>query len=641
MSGIYGIINLKNNPVDPSQMNKMEELLIHRGVDGKAQWIDGHVGLGHLKLEITPESEYERLPLEYKQWVITADARIDNRDELDISLNVLEEERAFTPDTTYIVKAYEKWGKDCVKHLIGDFAFAIWDKVEKTLFCARDHIGIKPFFYLKTEDKFIFSSELKTIVELREIPVELNESKLGDWMYFMIDMNNPSDNLFKGIQRLLPAHSCWLVEQKFSLNRYWQLEYRKEINLENDDAYISKMRELIFQAVECRMRTNYTVGVTLSGGLDSSSITCIAARKLAREGKKLYSASSVLSENWKGIEEDERNYIETVLEQEKNIVPSFVTTEQFIFFNDIKEVLNRTYFPVNAFYNMDNALANVLKEKGNIRIILSGFTGDMSVSQKANTLVPCLIKRLELKKAVHIIQLRSKIENISFLKLFIKECILPFTPKYLKNLYKKVTGNFRKSDSFEEFINERFNEKHLLTKKYKTFFVNKLLKHDIHNQIVFAFNSCTTYIQEVNIQKSHFGTEEVFPFADIRLLNFLINIPISYFQLNGWKRGMIRHSMESVLPKLVQWRPDKCAYIADYNRNIIKNKNNINNILSSEEVSTYFNIQHFNKTLEHGKIYKNWYDLKFSDQLIILGHELIIMHYLKFFSQKNNSINLN
>ena len=170
MSGIYGIINLKNQPVDKQQLDKMEALLLHRGLDGNGQWLQDNVGLGHLKLEITPESAYEKLPLEYKQWVITADARVDNRDELNTPLSIEVAERHKIPDTTYIVKAYEKWGKDCVKHLIGDFAFAIWDKNSQTLFCARDHIGIKPFFYLKTEDKFIFASEVKTLVELQEKP---------------------------------------------------------------------------------------------------------------------------------------------------------------------------------------------------------------------------------------------------------------------------------------------------------------------------------------------------------------------------------------------------------------------------------------------------------------------------------------
>ena len=121
MSGIYGIINFNEDTVCKEQMNKMQAIMSHRGIDGKSQWIDNNVGLGHLKLEITPESEFEQLPLLYKQWVITADARIDNRNELNAPLSISEQEQGITPDSTYIIKAYEKWGNNCVKYLIGDF----------------------------------------------------------------------------------------------------------------------------------------------------------------------------------------------------------------------------------------------------------------------------------------------------------------------------------------------------------------------------------------------------------------------------------------------------------------------------------------------------------------------------------------
>ncbi len=634
MSGIYGIINLKNNPVDPSQMNKMEELLIHRGVDGKAQWIDGHVGLGHLKLEITPESEYEKLPLEYKQWVITADARIDNRDELDVPLNVLEEARPFTPDTTYIVKAYEKWGKDCVKHLIGDFAFTIWDKVEKTLFCARDHIGIKPFFYLKTEDKFIFASELKTIVELRELPVELNESKFGDWMYRIQDLHNPTDTLFMNVKRLMPAHFGLVTLNTLQVEQYWVLKRNQAIELSNDNAYAEKFKELIVQSVECRMRTRYNIGATLSGGLDSSSIACIAAKKLSKEEKLLYTASSTLTNNWKGIEEDEKQFINEVLKQEKNIESTFVTILENNFFKSLNDNLCKTFFPVNPFYDMDNALVNDLKKQNNVRLILSGFMGDMAVSQKANNLIPQLINEGKILKAVNLIKKRLKVGS-SYLNL-IKEITTPIIPQFLIYIYRLTKKNNSNTQSDSRF-NESFIRKHNLDAIYKKKLAKEGSTLSIHANIKLAIDCCVSNFEEMNILHAHFAVEENFPFADIRLIDFLMKMPIEYFQMNGWKRGLIRHSMNKILPEKIQKRSDKSAYMPNFNRNLLNNKT----ILYKELVNTnvaenYLNLKTVGRTLENGYIFSSWASQDFSGELALLGFQFINIQFINLFKKYHN-----
>ena len=633
MSGIYGIINLKNTPVDPSQMNKMEELLIHRGVDGKAQWIEGHVGLGHLKLEITPESEYEKLPLEYKQWVITADARIDNRHELDEPLSISEEEQAFIPDTTYIVKAYEKWGKDCVKHLIGDFAFAIWDTVEKTLFCARDHIGIKPFFYLKTEDKFIFASELKTIVELREIPVELNESKLGDWMYRIQDLNNPTDTLFMNVKRLMPAHFGIVQSNNFVIEQYWKLVRTKVIKLPNDEAYAEKLRDLMIQAVECRMRTKYEIGVTLSGGLDSSSVACIAARKLAKEGKNLYTASSVLPNNWEGIEEDEREYIDAVIEQEKNIKNISVTVFPNDFFNDLDTNIGRTYSPVNPFYNMDNALALSISEQDSVRLILSGYAGDMAVSQKANTLLAFLISRRKWYLAVNLIKKRTKIGD-KYLPI-LKEGFMPLIPSFFKKIYGLIK-KFSKTDSFESIFNEEFLKKHDLNSDKRDFFLNKTNLPILEN-IKFAFATSVSDFEEINIQRTPYQIEEWIPFADIRLLEFLANIPIQHFQMGGWKRGLIRFAMQDILSSKIQFRHDKLGYMPNFNRNILTNKNNLYSILFKNlDNQILLNPQFVKKLLDRGYIFKKWSSKDFSVEMVLISIQLINVSFFNYFKTINN-----
>lgn len=626
MSGIYGIINLKNQPIDPSQMYKMEELMIHRGVDGKSQWIDNNVGLGHLKLEITPESEYETLPLKYKQWVITADCRIDNRDELNDHLSILEAERPFTPDSTYIVKAYEKWDKDCVQHLIGDFAFAIWDTIEKTLFCARDHIGIKPFFYLKTEDKFIFASELKTIVELREIPVELNESKLGDWLYHNQDLHNPMDTLFTTIKKLMPAHII-IINNKLSIERYWELKATQKIRLLNDDAYAKRLEELMVQAVECRMRTDHKIGLTLSGGLDSSSVACIAARKLAKKGRNLYTTSSVLPNNWNGTEKDEKEYIQSIVEQESNIIPDYVSAADKGAFDYLDIIFNQIYMPVNPFYYMDMALDLSLK-KQMVKVRLNGFYGDAAISYKSRLLLQDHIKQLEINHLVKIIKL-SKPNFKSFGKSVIKKTIKYIIPQKVAELYVDLIKF--KEHNFEKLILQpNFINKYKLDKLDKTI-LNKYTSKNFTYDIIYSFNRVIHSLEEINIRNAHVGLEETFPLIDIRILNYVINIPAKQLNHKGWDRGLIRFAMIDMLPNNIKWRKDKYPYSPNYLKKLESSIKNISDILNDNVENKYIDIFRLKHYLSLTNSLDNKY---FKIKPILLGFMCINTFFINFYNTK-------
>ena len=153
MSGIFGILNLGNfigKPVSLSDLQSMGQALKHRGRDGSGFWHEGDVGLGHMATNITPESVYEKLPCTSAdgRLVITADARIDNRQELFSSLSIPYSQQVQIACSEIILHSFQKWGERCPEHLLGEFVFAIWDKREKRLFCARDHLGVRPFFLL-------------------------------------------------------------------------------------------------------------------------------------------------------------------------------------------------------------------------------------------------------------------------------------------------------------------------------------------------------------------------------------------------------------------------------------------------------------------------------------------------------------
>ena len=183
MSGIAGALNLNGRPLEREDMARMVQSIAHRGPDGSGVWSEGAVGLGHRMLWTTPESLNEKLPLAdgARNMAITADARIDNRDELFDALNV-DGQRDEISDSELILLAYQRWGERCPERLQGDFAFAIWDGVNQLLFCARDHMGVKPFHYYRSSQAFIFASEIKALFALPEVSPRINESRLADYL---------------------------------------------------------------------------------------------------------------------------------------------------------------------------------------------------------------------------------------------------------------------------------------------------------------------------------------------------------------------------------------------------------------------------------------------------------------------------
>src|SRR5690349_22195239 len=188
MSGIAGIVNLDGSAIDRDPLVRMTKFMSFRGPDGEEIWTESNVGFGSTVLRTD-------------NFCITADARIDGCENRDL-----------TDDLTRIVCAYEKWGEECVEHLIGDFAFAIWDKRSRRLFCARDHFGVKPFFYARVGNSFIFSNTLNALRLDRRVSDELNETAVYDYLDSGLNQDL-STTIFRDIQRLPGGHSLKLANR--------------------------------------------------------------------------------------------------------------------------------------------------------------------------------------------------------------------------------------------------------------------------------------------------------------------------------------------------------------------------------------------------------------------------------------------
>lgn len=276
MSGIVGILDKSGAPVDRALLQALTQFLAYRGPDGREVWALGAVGFGHTMLRATRESLNERQPLglDGRFW-ITADARIDRRGQLQAELENKGQKlsRAVT-DPELILHAYAAWEDDCVQHLLGDFAFAIWDIRERKLFCARDHFGIKPFYYAEIGETLVFSNTLNCVRLHPLVADELNDAAILDFLLAGTNWNNATTT-FRDVRRLPPAHTLTSTPEGSRLRPYWELPIDGRIRYQNPTEYVEHFQTLLQEAVSDRMRDD-RLGIFLSGGMDSSSIAATA-----------------------------------------------------------------------------------------------------------------------------------------------------------------------------------------------------------------------------------------------------------------------------------------------------------------------------------------------------------------------------
>jgi asparagine synthase (glutamine-hydrolysing) len=320
VSGIVGLINGDGAPVDQQLLGRMTAFLAFRGPDARHTWSAGPVGLGHTLLRATRESKDERQPLSFEGEVwVTADARIDARAELVGELRALGREASETlPDVALILHAYHAWGAECVGHLLGDFAFAVWDGRRRRLFCARDPLGIKPFYYAAVGDRtgwvpptLLFSNTLNCVRLHPGVSDALNDRAVGDFLLFGCN-HDPGTTVFADVRRLPPAHTLEWADGALRLSRYWVLPFDREVRFRRLGDYVEEFGRLFRAAVGDRMRAD-RVSISLSGGLDSSSVAVVAREVAAAQSPPVQLRAGTLVAD-KLIPDRERHFAGLVAE---------------------------------------------------------------------------------------------------------------------------------------------------------------------------------------------------------------------------------------------------------------------------------------------------------------------------------------
>jgi asparagine synthase (glutamine-hydrolysing) len=558
MSGIAGIYYLDGRPVERTDVQRMVDSIAHRGPDGSGVWTDGSVGFGHRMLWTTPESLHEKLPFTNKtgDLTITADARIDNRDELIPALNFNGRPREAIPDSEIILAAYEKWGEKCPEKLLGDFSFAIWDKRNRTVFCARDPIGIKPFYYYFKEGKFRWSSEPKAIFEDNAIPKEPNLPLIC--LYLLSRFDEREETLYKDVYRLPPSHFMVLENGCIRKGQYWDIDPNYSIRYKTDEEYAEHFLSLFKDAVKVRLRSHGPVGAFLSGGLDSSSIVC-TAQMLFKEKSIKNNGFETFSLIFDRFPCDERFYINEVAQKWDLKINYFIYEKNLSCanFEQTKKYPGVGYFPL--VLSLIPIQMDAL-QKG-IRIMISGVGGDELFSSGANHLTDLTLSGNIIKLMT---QLRhdSVVYSCSPYSLFLNYCIKPFIPRPIKVCIKEVIKPFY-GNEIPSWINSNFFKKAEIAERINPVRSIKQFQtrsqQEIYAGIRYGWNNNITLSLNENLN-SHFGKEIRYPFFDRRLFEFSLAIPEEQRWRDDCPKTVLRQAMEGVLPNLVKNRKNKAEY---------------------------------------------------------------------------------
>jgi asparagine synthase (glutamine-hydrolysing) len=571
MSGICGLYYRDGRPARVEPVHAMLARMKHRGPDGSRAWVDDFAALGHCMLQTTPESLLEQLPSVAPgcPLAITSDARIDNRAELFAALG-LESRLATLTDSDLILAAYAKWGDECAAHLLGDFAFAIWDGQRETLVCASDPVGVKSFYYYESPRIFAFASEIKGLLALPEVPCRLNEMRVAEYLVTLFE--DRSGTFYEGIKRLPGASTLTVTRTRVDGRQYWSLDPKLEIRLSSDQEYVEAFRDHFTEAVRCRTRSSFPIGAALSGGLDSSSIACLARNE---RNEPLHTFSLVFpelpAEDRRVI--DERSEIQSVLDS-GGFLPHFIQADRLSPMGQIQRMhfhLDHANFAPNLYLHW--AMYDVARNHG-VRVFLDGFDGDATVSHGFERLTE-LGQRLRWGSVWREAMLLSQnqLNGISPVRIIKEYCVKPLTPRWAYLAWYFLRGRHRTATGKNILISAPLKQRTDIERRARSILRPQVAwclrsARELHwqcvSQALYAYG-----LEIADKATAAFSLEGRYPFFDRRVMEFCLALPPEQKLAQGWNRWILRRSMAGTLPPQIQWRRTKANLSPNFHRRLL------------------------------------------------------------------------
>lgn len=523
MSGLCVVVDLADHPVDPNVGRRMA-------------------------------SFPGRLPLQAQRhgFVLQAHARLDNREELVAALvSHLPGSGSPPADTDLILAAFLEWGERCPGQLLGDFAFALWDPTNRSLFCARDPLGVKPLCYSRIGSLVCVASEPRQILEHPAVPRDVDLTTLGDYLTRL--PSDPERTFFRHIHHLPPGHCLTATEAGTWVERYWDVDPDRRIVFRRDEEYAERFLELFRQSVKDRLRTSSgTVGIALSGGLDSCSVAAVAQQELAQiaGAPKLLASSFVFD---RLVECDERPYIRALAEA-TGIETAFIEAERFWFLGDPEAYTPSLDTPMMSWESCFRQMLTQVRQR-DAEVLLTGHGADDLLRGSAFVYSDRL-QQGDLRVFGEVWKL-SRSRKYGWRPLY-RHLLKPLLPRRTDLALRRLLGRQDRT-RIPAWISPTFARQTGLAERVRAFCLGsgqRNARTAMYENLV-RRPGYTESADWYDRNATPFGIEVRHPFLDRRLFEFVLAIPPrQLFQLGTYK-PLLRRAMRGILPESVRLRTRK------------------------------------------------------------------------------------
>jgi len=557
MSGIAGLLRFDGRPVTRHDLERSANALRQYGPDRFGIVVSGSIGLANVLMRMTPEDRFDRQPQRGASGaLITADVRLDNRDGVLARIGAARQEASEWSDAQVLLAGWETLGINIWPLLRGSFAAAIWDPRTRALTLARDHLGLNVVMWHKSARFFAFASMPKGLFAISGVPRELSQEKFADFL--VLNHADHVTTVHRNVFRVAPAHVMQVKSDgSIAQHRYWSPAEIKPVYLPSDAAYAEGLRERLDVAVRRQMRSAHPIGCMLSGGLDSSSVTVLAARALAEKNQRLFAFTGVPRRGFHGVVPsghyaDETPYVDAIQKAVPNLDVNFVRGDTSNDFAELERFFIALEGPVRNPTNLGWVLTilRLARAQGR-RVLLCGLYGNHTISWNGWSQSAAHLKRGRLITAYRQWRLYYRRTSYSRWVALRKLLVEPLAPKRLSNWAdRRRHPNRIAAWQDHAAIHPDFAAAmsvDLRAQKFGHDFLYRLRPDERVKTLVQV-----DYVGDWHAaEKAATGVEVRDPTADIDVVSYCFGIPPEQYLAEGVDRSLIRRAMWGLLPEII------------------------------------------------------------------------------------------
>ena len=558
MSAIWGIFRFDGAAVADADIDRMGAAMAVRCGDGSAHFLDGPIGLGHGLMRVTREDAFDQQPLYDRDagLVLVADCRIDNREELAAALGLDPAALGTMPDSALVLLAYRRWGDSCPAQLIGDFAFAIWDVARKRLLLARDHMGQRPLHYHLGEGFIAFATDIPALLAAPGVPRALDEVWLGRFVNFW--GNAPAgrtpfaDIRSAGGGTVLAIGTGGTVEE----TRYWS-PHADPAHLGHDDAYyIRKYRQILEEAVACRVRRLVDrPGLSLSGGFDSGSIAALAGPALPANGK-LATVTIAMAARAEGWPHDPRPWVERCKRDMPYLDVQYIDFREQDPLDGLERyIAENAGLPVTTLAHADAEPYRVLKAAG-ARLVMDGHGGDSTLNGRGHTALANLAAEGRIRSLLREMRAHRRVTGDRWRSIALRHTLFPLLPRPVRGFLMAARRGFR-GDGALLILQKSFTARLVDAGAVHGAdrFPARASERDRRRVMIDLLTRKAAKAPELEAMAASSGLALTRPFFDRRVVEFALAVPQHLSVRGGRNRYLARAALANLLPREFQDRP--------------------------------------------------------------------------------------